>query len=260
MNRTPALLVLALLLATPLPGQAEEVSVDDVKRFLDPTVMISRVEYRFQANHLRNDFDVYTHLLRPWYAIDGVSAAWIRLPFATISPPEGSSRSAISDITVGYGRMLHENLERRLTASAFSVELTTPTGDVDKGTSADAWIGRINGAIMANPTDLFSLFVIGRYSHSFDAIVGGGDLRTAQVEVQAFRVFPKSYFLALTPTLSYDFDLDVEVFSFIVGGGKALTRRFALAAAYVEHISGQRSFNRGFTIGLNYLYGSLKGR
>jgi hypothetical protein len=254
-----AAFLVALLTAAPRCG-ADEVTVEDVKRFLDPTVMISRVEYRFQANHLRNDFDVYTHLLRPWYAIDGVSAAWVRLPFATISPPTGDSRSAISDITFGYGRMLHENLERRLTASAFSVELTTPTGDVDKGTSADAWIGRINGAIMANPTDLFSLFVIGRYSHSFDSIVGGGDLRTAQLEVQAFRVFPKSYFLALTPTLSYDFDLDVEVFSFVFGGGKALTRRFALAAGYVEHISGQRSFNRGFTIGLNYLYGPLKGR
>jgi hypothetical protein len=247
-----------LLLST--ASRADEVNVEDVKRFLDPTVMISRVEYRFQANHLQNDFDVYTHLLRPWYAIDGVSAAWVRLPFATISSPTGDSRSAISDITFGYGRMLHENLERRLTASAFSLELTTPTGDVDKGTSADAWIGRINGAIMANPTDLFSLFVVGRYSHSFDTIVGGGNLRTAQVEVQAFRVFPKSYFLALTPTLSYDFDLDVEVFSVVFGGGKALTRRFALAAGYVEHVSGQRSFNRGFTIGLNYLYGSLKGQ
>ena len=259
MHRLTKLLLLGLILVSS-PGSADDVTVDDVKRFLDPTIMMSRVEYRFQANHLQNDFDVYTHMLRPWYAIDGVSAAWVRLPFATLSPPSGESRSAVSDITFGYGRMMHENLERRLTASALTVELTTPTGDVDKGTSADAWIGRFNGALMTNPTDLFSLFLIGRYSHSFDPIVGGGDLRTLQFELQAFRVFPRSYFLALTPTLSYDFDLDVEVFSFVFGGGKALTRRFALAAGYVEHISGQRSFNRGFTIGLNYLYGPIKSR
>jgi hypothetical protein len=223
-------------------------------------VMMSRFEYRFQANHLRNDFDVYTHMLRPWYAINSVSAAWVRLPFATISPPTGSSRSAISDISFGYGRMTHENLERRLTASAFSLEFTAPTGDVEKGTSLDAWIGRLNAALMTNPTDLFSLILIGRYGHSFDEVVGGGNLRTLQFEAQAFRILPGSFFLALTPTLSYDFDADVEVFSFVVGGGRAMTRRFAIIAGYVEHISGQQSFNRGFTIGLNYFFGELKTR
>jgi hypothetical protein len=71
MHRLTKLLLLGLILVSS-PGSADDVTVDDVKRFLDPTIMMSRVEYRFQATHLQNDFDVYTHMLRPWYAIDAL--------------------------------------------------------------------------------------------------------------------------------------------------------------------------------------------
>ena len=46
----------------------QEVTVDEVKRFLDPTLMINRLEYRFQANFLPDDVRLFTNQFRPYYA------------------------------------------------------------------------------------------------------------------------------------------------------------------------------------------------
>ena len=47
------------LMAVALPAQEasepDTLTVDDVRRFLDPTVMVNRFEYRFQANYLPGD-------------------------------------------------------------------------------------------------------------------------------------------------------------------------------------------------------------
>ncbi|MCH8320534.1 MAG: hypothetical protein IH790_06235, partial [Acidobacteria bacterium] len=40
-------------------GLIEDVSVSDVKTFLDPTKLISRLEYTFQANYLPNDVRLF---------------------------------------------------------------------------------------------------------------------------------------------------------------------------------------------------------
>ena len=67
MRRITTVLVFVSLAAIMLPGaRADVVSEADTKRFLDPTVMISKVEYRFQANHLPDDLELYTNRIRPW--------------------------------------------------------------------------------------------------------------------------------------------------------------------------------------------------
>ncbi|RKZ13868.1 hypothetical protein DRQ53_12690 [bacterium] len=260
-SRLRTLFAVALCLASAAAGsaRANDVSTEDVRRFLDPTVMISKLEYRYQANHLPDDFDVYTHKLRPWIALNNGNAVWARVPFARLSRADGETSGGLGDVSLGWGRLFHENLERRLTAFAATAELKMPTGDPAEGTSLDAYVGNVVAAIVTNPTDMFPVFVIARYLHSFDKAVDGLDIRSAELTVQSFHILPRGFYLLLIPSFLYDFERDFDVFSFGAGGGKALTRRFAMQAAYVQYISGQKTFNRGFTIGLNYMWGTDKG-
>lgn len=39
----------------------EEVTTEEVKRFLDPTVLINQIGYEFQANFLIKDVELFTH-------------------------------------------------------------------------------------------------------------------------------------------------------------------------------------------------------
>ena len=109
-------------------------SVSDVKRFLDPTQLISRVEYDFQANFLPNDARLFTNRFRPWYAFNNWSAAWVRVPIHDFSIPNQDTPVGIGDIDIGGGFVVHEDLSRRLTTIAAAAEIRLPTGDASKGT------------------------------------------------------------------------------------------------------------------------------
>ncbi len=115
-------------------GLIEDVSVSDVKRFLDPTQLISRVEYDFQANFLPNDARLFTNRFRPWYAFNNWSAAWVRVPIHDFSIPNQDTPVGIGDIDIGGGFVVHEDLSRRLTTIAAAAEIRLPTGDASKGT------------------------------------------------------------------------------------------------------------------------------
>jgi len=121
-------------------------------------------------------------------------------------------------------------------------------------------MGKVAGMLVVNPTDLFPIFFIGRYLRSFDETASGTDIRTAEMTLQTFHILPKGFFLLLIPSFLYDFAHEFDVFSFGVGGGRALTKHFAIQGAYVQYISGQKTFSRGFSIGLDYLFGENKGR
>ena len=89
--------------ATRPRGLIEDVSVSDVKRFLDPTQLISRIEYAFLANFLPNDTKLFTNRFRPWYAFNNRSAAWVRVPLHDFSIPNQDTPVGIGDIDIGGG-------------------------------------------------------------------------------------------------------------------------------------------------------------
>jgi len=235
----------------------EELSLDEVKRFLDPTLMVSRFEYKFQANYLANDIELYTNRLRPWYAINHNNAVWLDLPYLSYSIPNGSGQSGVGDIKAGWGIMLHENLKRRLTGVAMAVEVIIPTGDPAKLTGRDTYAASVGCLLATNPTDLFPVYLVGWYRQTVGREI---KIQVAELTLQTFHLLPRGFFLAFIPTLVIDLNADFEVFSFGLGAGRALNRRFSLQAAYVQRIAGRETFNQGFTIGLNYLFGSNKAK
>jgi len=240
---------------------SKELTTDEVKRFLDPTLMISRLEYQFQANFLPGGSELFTHRVRPWFALNRSHAAWVRIPYSHFSFPNGSGPRGIGDISVGWGFLVHENLRRRLTAVAAGVEVLFPTGDATRATGSDRYIVRPSAAIVLNPTDKFPVNLVARYLHSVDGSEREGPdrpVRTVQLELRTFHILPKGFFLAFLPTLFIDLHQDFNVFSFGLGAGRALSARVAIQGAYVEHISGRGTFNRGFAFGLTYLWGKNK--
>ncbi len=52
----------------------EDVSTQDVKRFLDPTRMISRLSYDFQMNYLPPDVELMAHEVNPRLALSNAQA------------------------------------------------------------------------------------------------------------------------------------------------------------------------------------------
>jgi hypothetical protein len=66
-------------------------------------------------------------------------------------------------------------------------------------------MGRAAGMLVVNPTDLFPVFVIGSYRHSFDETAGGVDIRTAELSFPSFHILPKGFFLLLIPSFLHVF-------------------------------------------------------
>ena len=147
-------------------GLIEDVSVPEVKRFLDPTKLISRIEYDFQANFLPNDTRLFTNRFRPWYAFNSWSAAWVRVPLHDFSIPNQDLPVGIGDIDIGGGFVIHEDLSRRLTSIAVAAEIRLPTGDASKGTGLDVYVIAPAALLAFNPTDAFSVYIVGSYLHS----------------------------------------------------------------------------------------------
>ncbi len=235
----------------------EEVTTDEVKRFLDPTLMISRLSYDFQMSFLPGDAELITHRIRPWYALNNSNAFWADVSYHVYSFPESSGWSGLGDISVGWGFLIHENVRRRLTTVAGGLEVRFPTGDAAKGTGFDAYIVKPAVLIATNPTDLFPVYIIGRYAHS----VGdeGLTVRSLELVIQMIKILPKGFFLGLIPAFVRDLENDFNVFSLGLGAGWALNRRLSLQGGYIERVSGEETFDRGFTVGITYLWGRNQG-
>ncbi len=234
----------------------EEVTTEEVKRFLDPTRMISRLAYDFQMSFLPGESELMTHKIKSWYAVNKSNAIWVDVPYLTYSLPELSGWSGLGDISVGWGFIVHENVRRRLTTVAAGVEFRLPTGDPAKGTGLDSYIVKPAVAIATNPTDLFPVYITGRYAHSFGD--GGLQVRSVELTIHTFHILPKGFFLALIPSFIRDWEHDFNVFSLGLGAGWVLNRRLSLQGGFVERVSGKETFDRGFSVGITYLWGKNK--
>ena len=107
LGRLGCLLMVAKLVILGLQTQgsqrsvSEEISSEDVKRFLAPTVMNSVLEYPFQANFLPQKVRLYSH--RPYigWPLKHWSAVWAEVPFWDFSTPGVQAPSGISDALIG---------------------------------------------------------------------------------------------------------------------------------------------------------------
>ncbi len=244
-------------------GLIEDVSVSEVKTFLDPTRMINRLEYDFQANFLPNDTRLFTNRFRPWYAFNNWSAAWVRVSIHDFSIPHQDNPVGIGDIDIGGGFVIHEDLSRRLTTIAAAAEIRLPTGDASKGTGFDAYIIAPAALLAFNPTDAFPVYIIGSYLHSWGSLGGSASqehLRSIELEIQTFHILPKGVFVAVLPSFVFNLNQDFNIFSLGLGAGRALNRRFLIQGGYVQHIAGRETFNRGLQIGITYLWGQDKSK
>ncbi len=238
----------------------EEVSTSEVKRFLDPFRMINRVEYKLQANYLPQSVELYTNRIRPWIALNNSNAVWIRVPYRQFSLPNADGPSGIGDIAFGWGFLVHENLERRLTAIGGAIDVLLPTGDASEGLGFDTYLIAPAAGLVMNPTDTFPVYLIARYLRSLESSRElRRDVQTLELTLQTFHIMPKGFYLAFLPTLFFDLEQDFDVFSLGLAAGRALNRRFALQVGYVQHMTGEQTFNRGFQVGLNFLWGKDQG-
>ena len=79
----------------------EKVTVSEVKRFLDPTRMVNRIEYDVQATDLAPGARLYRHQARAWIALNNSHAIWLRIPYVHLSMSSGSSPSDFGDVSLG---------------------------------------------------------------------------------------------------------------------------------------------------------------
>ena len=241
----------------------EAVSPSDVKRFLDPTQLISRVEYDFQAHFLPNDARLFTNRFRPWYAVNNWSAVWVRIPIHDFSIPNQDSPVGIGDIDIGGGFVVHEDLSRRLTSIAAAAEIRLPTGDASKGTGLDAYVIAPAALLAFNPADAFPVYITGSYLHSWGSLAGSASqehLRSIHLEIQTIHILPKGIFVAVLPSFVFNLNQDFNFFSLGLGAGRALNRRLLIQGGYVHHIAGRATFNRALQIGITYLWGKDKSK
>ena len=242
----------------------EQVTVKQVRRFLDPTRMINRLEYSFLANWLPQDIKGYTHTLRPWIALGNRHAVSVRIPYSHFSIPDTDGPSGFGDVRFSWGFIIREKLRSRVTTLAGGLGLLLPTGDHAKGTGFDTWVVSPAVLLATNPTNLFPVNLIVRYRHSLGAKGGsetaGLQVSLMEISLQTFHILPRGFYLAFLPSYIWDLEQEFDVFSFGLGIGRALNRQLAFDIAYVEHIFGQETFIRGVQFGLKILWGRDHGR
>ena len=73
----------------------EDVSPEDVKKFLDPTYMINGFGYSFSANFVAGGGKVYTHKLLPQWAFTHWTAVWADIPIRDFSFPNQEAPSGV---------------------------------------------------------------------------------------------------------------------------------------------------------------------
>jgi hypothetical protein len=257
---TPGIALLgAAWLATSAAAQPEpEVTVGDVKRFLDPTTIVTGIDYTFSYNSLP-DARLYRHLFGPGWALSESQILYADLPIQRLVPDEDSSEFGIGDIAIGWGYVPYENLSSRFTSLILVAEVRAPTGDAGVGLGTGGWLLSPAIRFALNPTDRFPLYFTLGYLHSLEdektqeidgeTVLG---LRSWEFAFTTVHIMPKGFFLSLEPSLLIDEDL--EVFSISIGGGRALTRHFAFAAGYAQFAAGDRTFNRAAVVSLQYIH------
>ncbi|MCP5116873.1 MAG: hypothetical protein GY953_39105, partial [bacterium] len=71
---TRAILLAGLLCCQTASSQTSsappELTTEDVRRFVDPTLMISNIDYSFQSNYLLENVNLYTHTISPFWAVN----------------------------------------------------------------------------------------------------------------------------------------------------------------------------------------------
>jgi hypothetical protein len=245
----------------------QEVTNEEVKTFLDPTALVSRFSYSFGGNYLGEGIAAYDNTFRALWALNGRSALWGDVPVRTFDFSDRTGQTGVGDTRLGGGVITHEDLTSRLTTSILTFEASAPTGSLEKGTGVDAWILAPGGALAFNPTDVFPVYVIGKYLHSVGGLGGGQDggepgerLRSIELTIQTVHLLPKGVFLSAIPRFVMNLEQDFNFFSLGLGAGRALNRRIAVTGAYVQHVAGQRTFSLGFVVRLRMLFGERKDR
>jgi len=245
----------------------EDVSTEDVKKFLDPTIMNDVLEYRFQANFLPQNTKLYSHRPYVGYSLNYWSAVWAEVPYWHFSSPGTATPSGISDTLIGGGVVPYKDLSKRVTGVAFWVEALAPTGNAEKGTGFGTWVLAPGGGIALNPTDRFPIYLSGRYLHSFKPIGGLGSqdssepakkVRSIELMLETIHIFPKGFFVAALPSILFDLNQDFQMFSLGVGVGRALNRRLVVTGGYIHYVAGRRTFNQAFVVGLSFIWGKEK--
>ena len=253
----------------PPPPARQEVTTAEVKRFLDPTIMVNRIRYRFQANFLLRDVELFTHRIRPVFAFTHWTAVWADIPIRHYSLPGGDDPAGIGDVSFGWGVVTHENLRSRFTSSALIFEVLTPTGDPSEGTGFGTTVLSPGGGIALNPSKYFPIYITARYLHSLEELRGPTSeellrgnpnlkVRSIELNLESFHILPKGFFLAVLPSVTFNFNQDFNFFTLGLGVGRALTKRFAIQGGYVNYVAGERTFNRAITIGFSYIFGAEK--
>ena len=279
MKASTPLLIALLLSTTLLPAQTDsgtavsvsdkpELSTQDVRNFIDPTLMISSIEYSFQSNFLLDGIKAYTHKVTPFWAVNHWSGFWAVVPYSKFSIPGEKGPSSIGDVRIGGGVVVHEDLENRFTSGVLWLEALAPTGNVAKGTSFGTWILAPGGSIAINPTNKFPIFITGSYLHSLESLRGprteipgdgtsleGLKLRSIEVNIETVHILPKGFFLAAAPSFVFDLNQDNNFFSLGFGVGRALNKRLAITGGYTHYVAGTKDFNQAFFVGLQVLVG-----
>jgi len=243
----------------------EDVAPEDVKKFIDPTVMNDVLEYRFQANFLPQQARLYSH--RPYigYSLNYWSAVWAEVPFVDFSIPDSKAPSGIGDTLIGWGFVPYKDLTQKLTGAAFWMEALAPTGSAEKATGFGTWVLAPGGGIALNPTDRFPIYIWGRYLHSLRPL--GGEManseeadlvRSIELNFETVQIFPKGFFVAALPSFTFDLNEDFNVFSLGAGVGRALNRRLLVTGGYVHYVAGERTFNQALVVGLSFIWGDEK--
>lgn len=245
----------------------EDVAPEDVKKFLDPTVMNNVLEYTFQANFLPQQTRLYSHKPYIGYSLNYWSAIWAEVPIRDFSVPGADAPSGIGDVLLGGGIVPYKDLSKRITGIAFWFEALAPTGSAEKGTGFGTWAFAPAAGIALNPSDRFPVYISGRYLHSLNPI-GGDDrpntnepakkVRSIELNLETIHIFPKGFFVAVLPSFLFDLNQNFTMFSLGAGVGRALNRRMVLSGGYVHYMAGERTFNQAFVVSLKFIWGKEK--
>ncbi len=232
-------------------------------------VMINTVDYGFTANSLPGEAQIYAHTIRGFWAVNRWTGFWTDLEVVDLNLPNDAGKAGVGDVLLGWGAIFREDLSRRFTTAAFIFEALAPTGDPAELTGFGTWILAPSVVFAFNPTDEFPVYVGARYLHSLEGI--GGDergnivdddpsrkVRSLELDIQTVHILPKGFFVSAIPTLVLNFNQDFNFFSLGLGGGRAISKSFALSGAYVHHLAGRLTFNQAFTIQLTYLFGQCQ--
>ena len=230
-----------------------------MKRFLDPTILTNGVRYDLGYADLPGG-SALTHA----FSLDvALSPRHVFVTDVPIMRSRGAEETdaGIGDVSVEYAVVPYQNLERRFTSAVLLFEASMPTGDASRGLGLGTWVLSPGIGLALNVTDLFPIYTIYHYRHSVGGVVplggaGAGDgastrRRTSELDIATVRILPKGFWVLAAA--NWMVDPDVWRLSLAATGGRALSRQFAWSVSYAEHLAGRRTFDRRWSVALDYL-------